>query len=63
MLACYVLISLTHSGKISNVLQKISELQIREEMDGTGLSVFFLFLFCLNLGPFGPFGPLRDREG
>ena len=20
-------------------------------------------LFCLNLGPFGPFGPLQDREG
>ena len=20
-------------------------------------------LFCLNLGPFGPLGPLQDREG
>ena len=22
-----------------------------------------LFLFCLNLGPLRPFGPLQDREG
>ena len=24
---------------------------------------FVLFLFCLNLGPFGPFEPLQDWEG
>ena len=22
-----------------------------------------LFLFCSNLGPFGPLGPLQNREG
>ena len=27
------------------------------------LMQLFLFLFRLNLGPFGPFGPLQDREG
>ena len=25
--------------------------------------VYVTFLFCFNLGPFGPFGPLQDREG
>ena len=27
------------------------------------INVLFIFLFCLNLDPFGPFGPLQDREG
>ena len=28
-----------------------------------GVSLFFFCLCCLNLGLFGPFGPLQDRKG
>ena len=50
-----------------NGLHWIFTLSIR--LNGAFLSLFtcqiygFLFLFCMNLGPFGPLGPLQDREG
>ena len=52
-----------HFTNYTSLLSPIHSILISAQAAICSAHILCSLFFCLNLGPFGPFGPLQDREG